>query len=372
MSGQLHSPAPCWLDQAVVQSRRLHPYTPGKPVEQLLRELGIKHGVKLASNENPFGPSPLAQAAIINSATQVHRYPDGNATELKEALAAKHGVGVDQLLLGNGSNEVLELVIRTFAAAGDNVIYSRRGFIVYSLAAIAAGADGRAVAEVDGLSHDLDGMVAAIDERTKVLCIANPNNPTGTIHSLAQLQSALDRIPPHIVVIVDEAYVEFVIDTLGESIGSLHHPGLVICRTLSKAYGLAGLRVGYAVADAELIDVVNRFREPFNLNLVAQHAALAALADGEWVRDKVKQVIRERSRVECELRSMGLLHSPCHGNFVLIRHPLAAELVRKMERQGFILRPLTPYGMSESVRLTVGLPQEMSALLHALHSFVAG
>jgi len=359
-----------WLHQAVAQSRQLRPYVPGKPVEQLLRELGISEAVKLASNENPFGPPPAAQAAIVAAANQVHRYPDGNATELKQAVAAKHGVSSDQLLLGNGSNEVLELLIRTFAGAGDGVIYSQRGFIVYALATTAAGANGCPIAEADGLTHDLDAMIKAIDAQTKLICIANPNNPTGTLHSLDALQAALDQIPSHIVVVLDEAYVEFVIETLGESIGRLHHPGLVICRTFSKAYGLAGLRVGYAVADAALIEVVNRFREPFNLNLVAQQAALAALGDGDWVADRVQQVIDARTRMEAALQAMGLLQAPCHGNFILITHPNAQHLVQAMEAQGLILRPLAPYGMTDSVRITVGLPHENNRLLQALRSYV--
>jgi len=358
-----------WSEQAVEQSRRLRPYVPGKPVQQLLRELGLSDAVKLASNENPFGPPPSAQAAIVAAANQVHRYPDGNATELKQALAAKHGVSVDQLLLGNGSNEVLELLIRSFAGSGDGVIYSQHGFIVYALAATAAGADGQAIAERDGLSHDLDGMIKAIDSHSKVICIANPNNPTGTMHSLDALQAVLDQIPSHIVTIIDEAYVDFVIDTLGESIGRLHHPGLVICRTFSKAYGLAGLRVGYCLADAALIAVVNRFREPFNLNLIAQKAALAALDDGDWVADKVQQVICERRRMESALQEMGLLQAPCFANFILMQHPNAIKLVQDMEGQGLILRSLAPYGMAEAIRITVGLPQENDRLLHALRGY---
>ncbi|MDX8413750.1 MAG: histidinol-phosphate transaminase [Mariprofundales bacterium] len=358
-----------WTNQAVTQSHRLRPYVPGKPVEQLLRELGISEAVKLASNENPFGPPPAAQAAIIAAANQVHRYPDGNATALKQALATKHGINEDQLLLGNGSNEVLELLIRTFAGSGDRVIYSERGFIVYALATTAAGADGHAVTEADGLNHDLNGMVQAIDAQTKLICIANPNNPTGTLHSLDALQRAFDQIPPHIVVVLDEAYVEFVAQELGESIGWLHHPGLVICRTFSKAYGLAGLRVGYAVADAALIEVVNRFREPFNLNLIAQHAAVAALEDGDWVTERVQQVIRERGRMESELQAMGLLQAPCYGNFVLITHPNAQKLVQAMEAQGLILRPLAPYGMPHSIRITVGLPHDNDQLLLALRNY---
>ncbi|MDQ6951723.1 MAG: histidinol-phosphate transaminase [Mariprofundales bacterium] len=357
-----------WLQQAVPQSECLSPYVPGKPVAQLLRERGLTdeippHVIKLASNENPFGPPPAAMAAIRDAASEVHRYPDGNATALKAVLASHHGVNADQILLGNGSNEVLELLIRSFAGVGDAVIYSQRGFMVYALATIAAGADGVAVPETDGLSHDLDGMAAAVNAQSNVICIANPNNPTGTMHTLVELQRFLDRLPRHLVVIIDEAYGDFVAEELGESIGVLHHPGLVITRTFSKAYGLAGLRVGYAVADAALLAVVNRFREPFNLNLIAQAAAIAALSDRDWVLARAADVVAEQKRLESALAGMGLLLAPCHGNFILIHHPQAAELVSELEGQGMILRSLAPYGMWDAVRITVGLPEENDRLL---------
>ncbi len=355
-----------WLRQAVAQSVRLHPYVPGKPVEQLLREAGIADACKLASNENPYGPPPEAVKAIREAAATVHRYPDGDAVELKTALADLHGVEADQILIGNGSNEVLELLIRTFAGPGDRVVYSARGFIVYALATTAAGAEGVAVAERDGLTHDLEAMAAAVDDRCKLVCIANPNNPTCTIHTPEALQAMLDRIPPHVVVVLDEAYAEFVAERTEGGGATLSHPGLVVCRTFSKAYGLAGLRVGYVVADAELIAVVNRFREPFNVNLLAQKAALAALGARAWVVDRAREVVAERLRLERVLREMGLLQAPCHGNFVLIRHPQATRMAAELERQGLILRPLVPYGMADSVRITVGLPEENDRLLAAL------
>ncbi|RMH50181.1 MAG: histidinol-phosphate transaminase [Zetaproteobacteria bacterium] len=359
-----------WAARAVAQSARLHPYVPGKPVEQLLRELGVADGCKLASNENPFGPPPAAVAAIQRAAEGVHRYPDGDATELKQALAARHGVDPAQILLGNGSNEVIELIIRTFAGPGDGVLYSAHGFIVYALAARAAGAAGRAVAEPDGLHHDLDATASAVDARSKVVCIANPNNPTGTMHELDALQRFLDRLPPDLVVLLDEAYVDFVTDDPNATLRRLRHPGLVVCRTFSKAFGLAGLRIGYAIADAGLLEVVNRFREPFNVNALAQQAALAALEESAWVRRQVAAVVAERRRLERELAAMGLLQGRTHGNFVLIHHRQAARLVADLERRGLILRPLSPYGMAQSVRVTVGRPEENDRLLGALRDWL--
>jgi len=347
-----------WSRHAVKQCASLHPYIPGKSVEQLLEEKGLASAIKLASNENPFGPSPKAVEAIRSHASEVHRYPDGNAGELKAALADKHAVRPKNILLGNGSNEVLELIIRTFAGPGDEVVYSEHAFIVYALATVAAGADGIAVPEADGLSHDLDAMARAVTDRTKIVCMANPNNPTGTLHSLAAIQAFLDQLPRHIVVVLDEAYYEYTSTTIGDSIGRLSHPGLVICRTFSKAYGLAGLRVGYAVGDAEILALINRFREPFNVNLLAQKAAHAALDDMDWVFDKVKVTLDEREKLQDFLAEHGLLGGTSHGNFVLLKHPRNTDILQALENKGIIPRPLAPYGMPEYLRITVGTEKE--------------
>lgn len=364
-----------WLKQAVIQSEKLHPYIPGKPIAQMLRELGLSEQdvvsrmastVKLASNENPYGAPPKALAAIGQAAREIHRYPDGDCFELKQALALKHDINPEQLLLGNGSNEVLELMIRTFSAVGDEVIYSQRGFIVYALATTAAGAKGVAVPERDGFAHDLDAMLDAVNDNTKVVCIANPNNPTGSLLNTSELQSFLDKLPSHIVVILDEAYVEYVKNEIADSIHALKHAGLVVCRTFSKAYGLAGLRVGYAVANQDLIAVVNRFREPFNVNSIAQAAALAALADDDWVMDKVAQCKAERTRLELALAGLDCLAAPSFANFVLLQHQDSLRLVKKLEQEGVIVRPLAPYGMPDIVRVSVGSVVENDAFLRAL------
>jgi len=361
-----------WSALAVQQSGRLHPYVPGKPLEHLLAEKGLVSAVKLASNESPYGPPPKAIEALHAAARAVHRYPDADAGALKRALAERHGVQPENILLGNGSNEVLELLIRTYAGPGDEVVFSARGFIVYALASTAAGAEGVPVAEADGLSHDLDAMAAAVNGRTKCVCVANPNNPTGTLHPLPALQRFLDALPRRLIVILDEAYYEYVRDETGDSIAMLQHPGLVICRTFSKAYGLAGLRIGYAVGDAGLLSLVNRFREPFNVNLPAQHAALAALEDTAWVMARVAECLEERRRLETALAARGLLGGHSHGNFVLLRHGLTPVILQKLEDRGIIPRPLTPYGMPDYLRITVGTAEENAYLLTALDAVMEG
>jgi len=360
-----------WAAKAVDQALKLFPYVPGKPIEALLAEKGLKEAVKLASNENPYGPPPMAIKAIKKAAGQVHRYPDGDCGELKAALAAKLNRSTENILIGNGSNELLELLIRTFAGFGDEVLFSQRGFIVYALATQAAGATGVPVPESDGLSHDLDAMVNAVTERTKVICIANPNNPTGTMHGMTAIQVFLDRLPRDVVVIMDEAYFEFVADELGDSISDLNHPGLVISRTFSKAFGLAGCRVGYAVANEEIVSLVNRFREPFNVNLIAQKAALAALDDIYWVMARVTDCKQERDRLELTFDGWGVLGGRSFGNFVLLRHAKAAKILQMLEDQGIIPRPLEPYGMPDYLRISVGSEQENEQLLKALEPILS-
>jgi len=355
-----------WLARCVPQASGLYPYVPGKPVETLLREKGLQRAVKLASNENPYGPSPRAIQAMQQAASEVHRYPDGDANALKEKLAAFHAVDRNQVLIGNGSNEVLELLIRCFAGAGDEVIYAQRGFIVYALATQAAGATGIAVPEADGLTHDLEAMLAALNARSKVVCIANPNNPTGTLLGNDVIQAFLDRVPRDVVVIIDEAYFDFVADELGDSVHSLQHPGLVISRTFSKAYGLAGCRVGYALADASMMAVVNRFREPFNVNSLAQAAAMAALDDGEWVKARVAETLLERGVLEAALADLGLLGGKSYGNFVLLQHEQSSAILARLEDQGIIPRPLAGYGMADYLRISVGTAAENADFLAAL------
>lgn len=364
-----------WLSRAVPQAQKLHPYVPGKPIEQMLREQDFDENkikpkisdiVKLASNENAYGVSPKAVAAIQQAATEVHRYPDGDCFALKQALASEHNIEQSQLLLGNGSNEVLELLIRCFAGAGDDVIYSQRGFIVYALATAAAGAHGLVVPEKDGYGHDLKAMAAAVTDKTKVVCIANPNNPTGSLLGTSELQLFLNQLPRDLIVILDEAYYEYVADEIEDSMHALKYPGLIVSRTFSKAYGLAGCRVGYAVANQDLLAVVNRFREPFNVNMLAQHAAMAALSDKTWVLDKVKRCKEERTRLEEALRQRNCLAAKSYANFVLLQSTKCEQLVTLLEEKEIIVRPLATYGMADVLRISVGTREENQRFLQAL------
>ena len=357
-----------WSRRAVAQCAYLHPYIPGKPIDMLLAEQGISEAIKLASNENPYGPPPAAIEAIREHAEGVSRYPDGDSRTLKKLLAAKHGVSAEQIIIGNGSSEVLELVIRTFAGAGDEVVFSKRAFIMYPLYTRAVGAVEVSVAETDGLSHDLDAMAAAVNERTKVLCIANPNNPTGTVHNYGVIQKILDQLPRHLIVLLDEAYIEYMDES--DRQGALSHPGLVICRTFSKAFGLAGCRIGYGVADADLLSLVNRFRPPFNTSTLAQEAASAALADTHWVLERVAESNLQRARLEDFFASIGLLAGRSAANFVLIRHDRSNWLLLELEQRGIIPRPLKPYGMENDLRITVGTASENDQLIAAMETIL--
>ncbi len=339
-------------------------------MDSLLREKGVDSVLKLASNENPYGPPPRAAEEIRRMAGQVHLYPDGNGSSLKMALARKHGVTCEHILLGNGSNEVLELLIRSFAGQGSEVVYSRHAFIVYALATVAAGARGVPVPEPDGFTHDLQSMSRAVGPKTKLVCIANPNNPTGTLHSLEDLQHFLDSLPRKLIILLDEAYFEYVQEELGDSLKRLDHPGLVVCRTFSKAYGLAGCRIGYAVGDPGIVEVANRFREPFNVNSIALAAAEAALRDEDWVRDKVRRCLQQRQRIEGFLAQRNCLAGKSHGNFVLLSHIRAKEILQHLEDCGIIPRPLDPYGMPDMLRITVGRASENDRLLDKLDSLL--
>ena len=357
-----------WGRHAVAQCAQLHPYIPGKPTEILLAEQGITEAIKLASNENPYGPPPAAIEAIREHAAGVSRYPDGDSRALKKLLAAKHGVATDQIIIGNGSSEILELVIRTFAGAGDEVVFSSRAFIMYPLYTRAVGAVGISVPEADGLSHDLDAMAASVNERTKVLCIANPNNPTGAVHSYSAIQKLLDQLPRHLVVLLDEAYIEYMDEHDRQC--PLSHPGLVICRTFSKAFGLAGCRIGYGVADTGLLSLVNRFRPPFNTGNLSQAAAIAALGDCDWVLGRVAESKEQRTLLEDFFGSIGLLACKSAANFVLIRHERSDWLLLELEQRGIIPRPLKPYGMENYLRITVGTTSENAQLIAAMKTIL--
>lgn len=352
---------------------KLHPYQPGKPVAELERELGISNSVKLASNENPLGLGAKAKAAIEQALPELARYPDANGFALKAALANKLAVSSEQLILGNGSNELIDLVYHTFVSSGEEIVYSQYTFIVYALATQSHGAKAIEVPAKD-FGHDLDAMAAAITEHTKLVCITNPNNPTGTFLSKADLQVFLAKVPKQVLVILDEAYTEYVLpEERHPSIDWLNdYPNVIVSRTFSKAYGLAGLRVGYMVAHPELIGVLNRVREPFNCNSLALAAAEAALSDEAYLEEAVSLNRREMQRYQTFFEEQGLRYVPSQANFITLDLERdAAPVYDALLREGVIVRPLAGYGLPTCLRISIGLEQENQRCMAALAKVLA-
>jgi histidinol-phosphate aminotransferase len=357
----------CELSPSYVRS--IAPYQPGKPISELARELGLKEEgiVKLASNENPRGIGPRTRAAIDAALAEVARYPDGNGYELKLALSRRYGVDMGGIVLGNGSNDVLELVALAFLGPGRAAVYSQHAFAVYPLATQARGARQIVVPAKD-FGHDLEAMAKAIDDETYVAWIANPNNPTGTIARAEELEAFLKRVPERVLVVLDEAYNEYLMpDLRADSVKWLkRHPNLVITRTFSKAYGLAGLRVGYALAHPTVADVMNRVRQPFNVNSIALAAAAAALDDMEFVARSYAENLNGLRQLEEGARALKLDFIPSHGNFLTIRVGKAAEIYKRLLRRSVIVRPVAGYGLPEHLRVTIGTEQENEKFLAAL------
>jgi histidinol-phosphate aminotransferase len=356
--------------------RDLAPYQPGKPIEEVQRELGLTDVVKLASNENALGPSPAGLAAARAALANVHRYPEGGAVVLARRLADGLGVEPSQLIFGTGSNEVIDLLVRTFAGSGEaareEVVFSADAFVVYSIIAHAVGAVAVAVA-ADGFHHDLDAIADALGERTRLVFLANPNNPTGTAFDRETWRRFLARVPEHVVVVVDQAYFEYVDDpnyplVLDELDA---HPNLVVLRTFSKIHGLAGLRIGYGIGSSEIIGGLARMRQPFNVNSIAQAAALAALDDVEHL-ERSRALVREGRRYYAEqLDRLGLPWVPSQANFVLVEVGAGAAVCRAMLSRGVIVRPMDGYGMNAHVRITFGTEAENLRCISALEAALA-
>lgn len=348
--------------------RAIAPYQPGKPISELGRELGITDIVKLASNENPLGASPKAVAAARAALDDVGLYPDGNGYALKDALAQRYGVALDQVVLGNGSNDLLELAARAYLTAGDRAIYSDHAFAVYPLAIQAVGATGISVA-AKNYGHDLDAMrQAAVEQGAKLIYIANPNNPTGTFLSGDALHGFLSALPDNILVVLDEAYNEYLpVECRYDSVSWLREfPNLIVSRTFSKAYGLASLRVGYALGDAQVMDMINRVRQPFNVNSMAQAAAVEALQDLDFVRRTFDLNLRGMRQITAGLCGLGLEYIPSYGNFVSFRIADAAQVYRRLLESGVIVRPIANYAMPDYLRVSIGLETENEKFLTAL------
>ncbi len=357
--------------------RQLKPYEPGKPISELQRELGIDDIIKLASNENPLGPSPRAVEAMHAALDDVALYPDGNAFALKDALSKFHAIDAMRITVGNGSDHLLELIARAFLGPGRSVVFARYAFAIYAIVSQAAGAELR-VAEAcsprdsgQPYGHDVDTLLAAIDGSTRVVFVANPNNPTGTYLNQAELERLLDGVPANTVVVIDEAYYDYAapyIEDYPDTRALLErYPNLVLLRTFSKAYGLAGVRVGYALSTPAMTDCINRVRLAFNPNSLGQIAAVAALADREHVKRTTELNHEELQKLDAGVRALGLDVIPSVCNFITadVGRP-AREAFQALLREGVIVRPLDGYGLATHLRLSVGLPEHNQRLLEAL------
>jgi histidinol-phosphate aminotransferase len=357
-------------DLASPALRGLIPYSPGKPIEAVERELGIRDSVKVASNENPLGPSPLAVAALREAVAGVHRYPDGGGHRLRHALAAHWGVAPEEVVLGNGSNELLELVGRVFLMPGDEAVYAAQSFVVYEMVAQMTGAT-KVIVPLKDLAHDLEAMRRAVTARTKLVFLGNPNNPTGTAVPPAALEAFLDGLPADVVAVVDEAYYEYLPPALRPDAVRFVRVGrrVLVLRTFSKIYGLAGLRIGYGIGPADLVGLLNRLRAPFNTSSLAQAAAAAALQDSSHVAKTQALTEAGRTYLTAACQALGLAVVPSLANFLLVDvgrpGPAAAEALL---RQGVIVRPMAGYGFATHLRISVGTAPENERCIAALRT----
>ena len=356
-------------EQSPAYIRAIAPYQPGKPISELAREMGLDERkiIKLASNENPLGISPKAKAAIKKELADLGRYPDGNAFDLKAALSRRYGVPQEGIVVGNGSNDLLEMVAGAFLEPGRAAVYSQHAFAVYPLATQARGAES-IVVPASNYGHDLAAMLAAITPETQVVFIANPNNPTGTFVRGEELEDFLAHVPGDVAVVVDEAYTEYLPPGLRyDSVAWLKkYPNLILTRTFSKVYGLAGLRVGFGLMQAEVADLLNRVRQPFNVNSLALAAAVAALGDDKFVAKSYRMNRSGMAKLERSFKTLGLKTIPSCANFLTFRVAQARAVYEKLLRRGVIVRPVAGYDMPDHLRVTVGTPRENEKFLKAL------
>ncbi len=346
------------------------PYSPGKPVEEVQRELGLDRVIKLASNENPEGPLPAVLEAVNKAALGINRYPDAAAYNLTQKLSAHLGVTPDSIIFGNGSNEVIDMLIRALVSPGENVVFSHHSFIVYHLTTSVHFECGRPVPLMEGDKHDLQAMADQVDDKTKLVLVCNPNNPTGTYNTLAEFEAFLDRIAPNVIVGIDEAYYEYVVaDDYPQTLPMLeNHPNLVILRTFSKIHSLAGLRVGYGVGHPSLIGELQKTREPFNINMLSQAAAIACLENWHEVAGRAQRNRDQLEWMQGQLEALGLQVVPSQTNFILVRcDGDAGKMTNDLLHKGVIVRPMHAFGLGEgALRISVGLPEENQACIDAL------
>jgi len=351
--------------QAPEHIKTIKPYVPGKPIEELERELGTTDSIKLASNENPLGPSPLAVKALRKGIADINRYPDGSCYYLKNALSEKLGLSPDEILSGNGSNEIIELAVRTFLSPGDEAIMAHPSFIVYSMIVQAAKGEN-IIVPLKEWRHDLNAMASRITDKTKIIFIANPNNPTGTINTKTEMDSFMEKVPEGVLVIVDEAYYEYISSPDYADSMKYFKQGrdILILRTFSKIYGLAGLRIGYGIAKTSIITEMNKVRQPFNVNSLAQKAALAALEDKKHLARTKRTNERGKKYLYKEFKAMKINYIPTEANFIyiILEDDTAHQLYNDLLKQGVIVRPMGP----REIRVTIGLPNENKRLIDTM------
>jgi histidinol-phosphate aminotransferase len=358
--------------------RAIAPYQAGKPISEVAREFGLDEAtiVKLASNENPFGVPASARQAMTDAVAELGRYPDANGFDLKGALAKRYDVPADWITLGNGSNDILEIAAHAFVERGQSIVYAQYSFAVYALATQGVGAQ-HIVVPAKAHGHDLPAMLAAIRDDTRLVFVANPNNPTGTFIPAAEIEAFIAKVPAHVVVVLDEAYNEFLAaEHQFESAEWVKkYPNLLVSRTFSKAYGLAGLRVGFSIAQPALTDLMNRIRQPFNVNSLAQAAAIAALNDKEFLAQSAANNAAGSQQFVEAFEQMGLEYVPSYGNFVLVKvgsdAGAGARVNLSLLKQGVIVRPVGNYGLPEWLRISIGLPQENAVFIAALAKALA-
>ena len=346
----------------------LSPYEPGKPIEDLERELGIRNAIKLASNENPVGPSPKVLQSIDAILKETHRYPDGNATRLKESIARKFNTSPSQVTIGNGSNDIIEFIARSFLSSDDSAIYSEHAFAVYPLVVKAVGAKGIEV-PAKNFSHDLQAMLQAIEKNTKLIFIANPNNPTGSFIEFDELIDFLGKVPEDIIVLLDQAYFDYSsFETKDAEFDILENfPNLIMSRSFSKAYGLAGFRIGYSVSSKDIANYLNRVRQPFNANSLALFAAEKALEDDEFMKQCLHLNAEQKKLLYYGLESQGYDCLPSKGNFISFDCKQdSRDAFNKLLQEGVIVRSLTVYKMPNHLRVSIGLPQENITFLEKI------
>ncbi len=354
------------------------PYPPGKPIEEVERELGIKNSVKIASNENPLGTSPLAIQAIKKTLKKLNRYPDGSAFYLKNKLSATHGIPTESIVIGNGSNELIELIIRTFIQAGDEAIISDPSFLIYSITVKASGGKSIIIKLMDDYSYDIKGILRAINKRTRLIFISNPNNPTGTILKKKDYDLLIKSIPEHVIVVDDAAYREFVVSKeYPDGIGYIKKKvkNLIVLRTFSKLYGLAGLRIGYGITTPELADYIERVRQPFNVNSLAQVAALAALDDRQFVRRTLDNNKAGLDYLYRMLDKINIHFIPTQANFFLVKvspYMTARQAFESLLMKGVIVRDMTSYGLADYIRINVGKPAENRKFIMEFRKILTG